>query len=100
MGAGVARPGPRKTGPLDLTLSTAHQGAFDPEIPDGGTGALYREVQESDIPAGLGRDGAGGPRRYEGDEEALEAQVEWLVPGLVWAMDDRRRRGWRTTGPT
>jgi len=93
--AGVAlvnHPGPAKVEPLnyaelhDEILQLVHG-----RKRTRGTGALYArhrsEISRRDLHSLV----AATRRELREEEQALERRVEWLVPGLVWSMDDTKK---------
>jgi hypothetical protein len=91
----VSPPGPRKTGPLDLSWL---QGEIGKNLRFGakrtaGSGALYEkfraQISRRDFYTMVRTAG----QELAGQEAALSRRVEWRVPGLVWGMDDAEK-GW------
>ena len=87
--AAVDRPGPQKAEPLDLSaLYDGIRGLRHGNKRTGGSGTLFKkfkkQVSRRDFHA-MVQTVRG---EIEGEKEALERRIEWLVPGLVWAMDD------------
>jgi hypothetical protein len=87
--AAVDQPGPQKTGPLDLSaLYDGIWGLRYGKKRTGGSGALFekfkKQVSRREF-YGMVQTVRG---EIEGEKDALERRIEWLVPGLVWAMDD------------
>ena len=85
----VLKPGPAKVGPLDLEAleSQIRQLAHGRERTRG-TGALYVQHREAISRRDLQALEAEVRGEVHRDEQALSRHVEWLVPGLVWSMDD------------
>jgi len=87
----VRAPGPCKVGPLDAgnlcaeirTLSHGRQRTC-------GTGQLYRKWNERVSRRALNELVEATRRELRQEESELERHVEWLVPGLVWSMDDSK----------
>lgn len=90
--AAVDQPGPQKTGPLDLSaLYDGIRGLRHGRRRTGGSVAMFKEFKNQ-----ISRRefyGMVKTVRWEidGAKEALERRIEWLVPGLVWGMDDMER---------
>ena len=85
----VRKPGPGKVGPLDL--DTLHEDIL--HLDHGrkrtaGTGELYERYSEHISRRDLQALVEAARRELKRDAQALERRIEWLVPGLVWAMDD------------
>jgi transposase InsO family protein len=90
--AAVDQPGPRKTSPLDLsTLYDGIRGLQHRKKRTGGSVALFGEFKNQVSRRefhGMVKTVRG---EIDGAKEALERRIEWLVPGLVWGMDDMER---------
>jgi hypothetical protein len=90
--APVRQPGPAKVAPLDLDALHAEIRQLDhgPQRTRG-TGALYErhrdEISRRDLHAVVEE----VRRELAQESAALERRVEWLVPGLVWSMDDTKK---------
>jgi hypothetical protein len=90
--AAADQPGPQKTGPLDLSaLYDGIRGLRHGNKRAGGSGALFdrfrKQVSRREF-YGMVKTVRG---EIAGEKEILERRVEWLVPGLVWAMDDMEK---------
>jgi len=85
----IGKPGPAPTEPLNVAAlqSEILQLSAGPHRTRG-TGALYkryeRQISRRDFHALV----EAARRELRQEERALERRVEWLVPGLVWSMDD------------
>jgi hypothetical protein len=90
--AAVDQPGPQKTGPLDLSaLYDGIRGLRHGRKRTGGSVAMCREFKNQVSRRefyGMVKTVRG---EIDGAKEALERRIEWLVPGLVWGMDDMER---------
>ena len=90
--AAVEQPGPRKTDPLDLSvLYGGIMGLRHGNRRTGGSGALFERFKDQVSRReyyGMVKTVHG---EIEGEKEAQERRIEWLVPGLVWAMDDMEK---------
>lgn len=88
----VDQPGPQKTGPLDL--SALYDGIMrlrHRKKRTGGTRVLFKEFKDQVSRRefyGMVKTVRG---EIDGAKEALERRIEWLVPGLVWGMDDMEK---------
>lgn len=88
----VNHPGPVKAGPLDL-------GELHDEIVrlahgrkrTRGTGALYdrhsSQISRRDLQTLV----EAARREVREEKQALERRIDWLVPGMVWSMDDTKK---------
>jgi hypothetical protein len=88
----VNHPGPAKVGPLDI--DALHDEIV--QLAHGrkrtrGTGALYdrhsSEISRRDLQALV----EAARREVHEEEQALERRIDWLVPGMVWSMDDTKK---------
>lgn len=90
--ATVGKPGPAKVEPIDLDALKAEirQLRFG-RYRTHGTGALYdshrSQISRRDLQALV----EAIRRELRREEQALERRIEWLVPGLVWSMDDTKK---------
>ncbi len=90
--AAVDQPGLRKTGPLDLSaLYDGIRGLSFHRRRVGGARALHERFQSQVSRRDLYAMVKNVHLELEGKEEAVERRIEWLVPGLVWAMDDMEK---------
>lgn len=82
------RPGPKKVEPFDpavleTEIKSLDHGAKRSE----GTVSLYKKYQESLSRRGLARMVAQVRREVAADHRNHLRRIEWLAPGMVWAMD-------------
>jgi len=88
----VDQPGPQKTGPLDLSaLYDGIRGLRHGNKRTGGSGALFDKFRNQVSRREFYTMVKAVRAEIAGEEEALKRRVEWLVPGLVWAMDDMEK---------
>ena len=84
----MKRPGPRKVEPFDpavleTEIKSLHHGAKRSE----GTMDLYRRYQDTLSRRDLSRMVAQVRWEVAGDRRSHLRRIEWLTPGVVWAMD-------------
>lgn len=85
----VRRPGPDKTGPLDLhALSERIRHLAHGRERTHGTGALYAETRDGISRRDLQTLVVAVRNEVHGTEQALARRVEWLQACLIWAVDD------------
>jgi hypothetical protein len=85
----VQRPGPGKTGPLDLHALTARiRDLAHGQERTRGTGALYAENRDVISRRDLHALVADVRNEVHRAEQALTRRIEWLRACLVWAVDD------------
>ena len=85
----VGKPGPAKVEPLDLeNLNAEIARLAHGRERTRGTGALYGRHRTEISRRDLQNLGEAARREMRREKEALERRIEWLVPGLVWSMDD------------
>lgn len=87
--AAVGKPGPGKVAPLDLELLheeilALHHGRKR----TAGTAELYQKHRKQISRRDLQSLVEATRREIRREADALERRIEWLVPGLVWSMDD------------
>ncbi len=84
----MKRPGPKKVAPFDLAvLETEIQSLNHGVKRSGGANNLYKQYQESLSRRDLAKMVAQVRREVAGDRRNQLRRIEWLVPGVVWAMD-------------
>jgi len=88
----IRRPGPPKVQPLNLNaLQDEVRALAHGRQRTHGTGTLYlrhsAEISRRDLQALV----VATRRELQQEQAALARRVEWLVPGLVWSMDDMQR---------
>ncbi len=89
----VRNPGPAKVEPLNI-------GALYAEIlrlrcgrkRTRGTGTLYGRYHHQISRRAFHELVEAARRELRQEEQALERRIEWLIPGLVWSMDDAQRQ--------
>ena len=90
--AAVDQPGPQKTGPLDLSaLYGGIRALRHGKKRAAGSGTLFKEFKNQVSRREFYEMVRTVRGEIDGEKEALERRIEWLVPGLVWSMDDMER---------
>jgi hypothetical protein len=87
------KPGPAKVGSLDVgSLYAEILNLSHGRHRTRGTGELYNQYRDRISRRDLQALVEAARRELRQDENALERQIEWLIPGLVWSMDDAQRQ--------
>jgi len=88
----VGKPGPGKAEALHVTAIHDDIGQLQHRrYRTAGTGALYEKYREQISRRDLQALVAATRRELQQQAEALERRIEWLVPGVVWSMDDTKK---------
>jgi hypothetical protein len=87
----IGTPGPAKVVPLELeSLKDEIRQLSHGEERTRGTGALYEKHREEISRRHLQTLVAAVRHEMNAQKEAEQRRVEWLMPGLVWSMDDAK----------
>jgi hypothetical protein len=89
----VQKPGPAKVEPLNVGALNAEILRLHPgRERTRGAGPLYNrwrhQISRRDLQALM----EAARREMRQEKDALERRIDWLIPGLVWSMDDAQRQ--------
>jgi len=88
----VGKPGPAKVEPLDVEALHSEILQLDHgRQRTRGTGAHYAQHRDQISRRDLQALVQAARRELRQEAEALERRIDWLVPGLVWSMDDTKK---------